>query len=107
MAGLAQMPRESEPILDPRTKGLSRPYRRFFLETRVQVVGVDTSATAQTIDLATLAAQLIVVKDESGNAAANPITLSGTIEGAVNPTISTNYGFVKIYGHDGLWFYWG
>ncbi len=105
MAGLSPLPRESEPLLDPRTKGLSRPYRRFFADTRVQVVGVNTSASAQTVDLATLDGKLIVIKDESGNAGANPITLLGTVETVLNPTISTNYGVLRIYGHDGLWFY--
>src|SRR5690606_26118379 len=35
----------------------------------------------------------IIVKDVSGNASANPITVSGgTIDGAANHIISTNYG---------------
>ncbi len=106
MAGLTPLPKDAEPFFDPRTKKLGRSWRRFFTDTRVQVIGVDTSATAQSIDLASLDGRLIVIKDESGNAGANAITLLGTVEGAVNPTISTNYGVERIYGHDNLWFRW-
>jgi len=107
MAGLSPLPRNSEPFFDPRTRNLSRPWRRFFADTRTQVIGIDTSTSPQSVDLGVIEGGLIVIKDEAGNAAANPITLLGTVQGTANPVINTNYGFVNIYGHDGLWFYWG
>ncbi len=106
MAGLTPLPKESEPFFDQRTKKLSRSWWRFFADTRVQIVAVDTSNSAQSIDLASLDGRLMVIKDVSGNATANPITLLGTVDGVVNPTIATDYGVLKIFGYNATWQSW-
>ena len=76
------------------------------------LLGVDTS-TAKTIILPNTAYydgySPIIIKDETGQAGTNPITISrsgvvDTIEGATGLTISTNYGMVKLYKAGvGLW----
>lgn len=56
---------------------------------------VDTSV-ARTITLLPLEqasdSQVIFIKDSTGNAGANNITINGTIDGAVSKTISSNWG---------------
>ena len=78
-------------------------------------VGVSSTAAARTITLpsaATVAAgKLYIIKDESGGAATNNITIAraGTdlIEGAVAYTINTNYGFVRLMSIGGTsWVIW-
>jgi hypothetical protein len=46
---------------------------------------------------ATYANQTFTIKDESGGAGTNNITVAGTIDGAVNYIINTNYGSVTVY----------
>ena len=41
--------------------------------------------------------QQFIIKDEAGTAGTNPITFVGTIDGATNKAISTNYGNMRIY----------
>lgn len=77
------------------------------------VVGVTSTAAARTITLpaatAVLAGQVFTVKDESGAAATNNITVAragtDTIDGATSKVVNTNYGFVRFYS-DGVskWF---
>lgn len=51
---------------------------------------------------------MALIKDVYGTAAANNITITGTVQGTVNPTINTNFGFLKIYkGSNGAFVFWG
>jgi len=75
------------------------------------VVGVTSTAAARTITLPSAAAMTpgarMTVKDESGAAAVNNITISragtDTIEGAITKVISTNYGTVTLYSTGSVW----
>lgn len=77
------------------------------------VIGVTSTASARTITLPLAASiqpgQTIVVKDESGGAATNNITIvrSGgdTIDGATSKVLNANFGTVMLYS-DGAskWF---
>jgi hypothetical protein len=76
-------------------------------------VAVTSTAAARTITLPAAASvsegRMFVVKDESGGAGSNNITIaragSDTIDGASSLVISTNYGIVRLYS-DGVskWF---
>lgn len=74
-----------------------------------RLIGVDASA-AVTITLpaaATLGRDVrIIVKDESGNASVNPITVAAadTIDGAATDTISTDYGRMGYYSNGSVYF---
>ena len=74
------------------------------------IVNSDTSVSAQLYELSeyvTASRGFVIFKDLSGNAATNNITLVGTVEGAVDPTISTNFGLYKVYlGSDGDFHTW-
>jgi len=50
----------------------------------------------------------VVVKDIDGNAAANNITLQGTVDGVANPVINTNFGVFRVYKSsvDGAYHEW-
>ncbi len=52
--------------------------------------------------------RIIIVKDESGNAGTDNITVatqgSETIDGAATVTINTNYGVVRLYSDGSNWF---
>lgn len=78
------------------------------------VIGVTSTAAARTITLPAIstlpqAGTTFTVKDESGAAATNNITVTAggtdTIEGSASKAISTNYGSMTLY-HDGVskWF---
>lgn len=76
-----------------------------------ELIGVTSTAAARTITLPTAASmsgRTLVVKDESGGAAVNNITVDGngaeTIDGAANIVIATNYGAVTIYSTGSAWF---
>ncbi len=67
----------------------------------VVVLNINTLTAAVSIELyQVITAQNIfyVFKDYRGNAAANNITLVGTVDGVADPVISTDYGLLRIYG---------
>lgn len=76
------------------------------------ILGCDPTSNAITVTLpdVTWAAQVYIVKDETGHAAAHNITVatSGgqTIDGASSVTISTNYGVVRVYSNGSNWNQW-
>lgn len=68
------------------------------------VVGVNF-AGAVTITLEDPAAPVkLVIKDESGSASSNNITVSATIDGGSSATISTDYGALRLYYSGSSWF---
>jgi len=70
-----------------------------------EVLAVTSTAAARTITLPLASScgpgEIILVKDESGAAATNNITVqragADTIDGAATKVINTNYGFVRFY----------
>lgn len=79
------------------------------------IIGVNTNEAATiTLGTATLTpvepgkARICTIKDESGAAGSNNITITGeageTIDGAVSQTISSNYGAIKVYSDGTNWF---
>lgn len=79
---------------------------------RETYIGVTSTAAPRTITLPEkmVDGDIIVVKDESGGAGANNITVtrggsSDTIDGATTSVISANYGSVRVqYNGAGAWF---
>ena len=68
-------------------------------------VGVDTTGAAVTVTLPTaIEGATYIVKDEGGDAGTNNITVAGTIDGATNYVINTNYGKVQLYSDGTNWF---
>lgn len=75
-------------------------------------IGVTSTAAARTINLPPVSlagvGKIYVVKDESGGAAANNITIDGnaseTIDGATTKVINSNYGSVWLISSDTAWF---
>ena len=73
------------------------------------IIAVDDTAAARAVIISTededsgtpTVPRIMVVKDESGGAAANNITITlesgGTIDGGANEIINANYGFVTLY----------
>jgi hypothetical protein len=75
------------------------------------LIGVTSTAAARTITLPTAvgsAGKTYLVKDESGGAATNNITLATTggqtIDGAASLAIATNYGVARVYSDNANWF---
>jgi hypothetical protein len=60
------------------------------------IYDIDTSASAPSLDLNIYVKGLTIIKDVSGNASANNITLVGTVDGVVDPVISTDYGAIRL-----------
>jgi hypothetical protein len=73
----------------------------------IELIEVDTRSLPVTYDLSTIKA-MAIIKDVYGNASVNNITLTGTVEGVVDPVINTNFGFYKVYVgiSDGLLHTW-
>ena len=73
------------------------------------IVGVDCSGGAITVTLPAVGSSLesaIIVKDESGDAGTNTITIVGTVDGSANLEISTNYGASRLYCDGSGWLTW-
>jgi len=75
------------------------------------IIAVTSTASARTITLPAVSGttgRIYVVKDESGGAATNNITIDGnaseTIDGATTKVINTNYGTATIYSNGSAWF---
>jgi hypothetical protein len=68
-------------------------------------VGVDCSGAAKTVNLPTAAAgKKLVIKDESGDASTNNITVSGTIDGAANYVMAVDYEALTLVSDGTNWF---
>lgn len=69
------------------------------------VIGVTSTAAARNITLPAPGSfgvtagsvKYLYVKDESGAAGTNNITVVGTVDGSANPTIIANYGVMRLY----------
>jgi hypothetical protein len=74
------------------------------------IIAVTSTASARTITMPAAGmeiGQVWTVKDESGGALVNNITISGNgvnIDGAATKVISTNYGFVNLYWNGSQFF---
>lgn len=75
------------------------------------IIAVTSTAAARTITLRTedtVGRRIYIIKDESGGAAANNITVdtagSALIDGAATAVIATNYGVLRIYCNGTNWF---
>ena len=75
------------------------------------LIGYTSLSAAQTVTLPTavgVTGQQYIIKDETGNAGSDNITVaasgSQTIDGASSKTISTGYGYLKIYSNGSNWF---
>lgn len=49
-------------------------------------------------------ARKLIIKDEAGNAATSPITVTGTIDGSASYIINTNYGALSLISDGTNWF---
>ena len=86
----------------------------FTFSGRQVIVGVTSTAAARTVTLATALmndspdARVVIVKDESGAAGTNNITVategSETIDGSATVVISANYGVARLYSDGANWF---
>jgi hypothetical protein len=76
----------------------------------VRFIEPNTASTPQTRILAddVSLTKAVEYKDYQGNAGANNITLSGTVDGVANPVINTNFGVFRVYKStkDGLFHEW-
>lgn len=97
------------------TGGILRVYRTAvasdYNNVSEVIIGVTSTASARTVQLMTAslaAGKVVIVKDESGGAGSNNITISTegseTIDGAASATISSNYGAVRLYCDGSNWF---
>lgn len=76
------------------------------------VIGITSTASARTVTLPKASkikqGQMVIVKDESGAAGTNNITVDGdgseTIDGSATKVISSNYGVLRIYSNGSNWF---
>ena len=75
------------------------------------IIGVTDTSAPRSVHLATVdlaPGRVIIIKDESGVAATNNITIDGqggqTIDGQASVTISANYGVLRVYSDGSNWF---
>ena len=67
------------------------------------MIGVITSAPFTITLPNSINGTTFIVKDIGGNASANPITISATIDGASSATINSNYGSLTFTRINGAW----
>ena len=78
------------------------------------IIAITNTGAARTVNLPPVASAgvgtVYIVKDESGGAGTNNITIDGdgseTIDGATTKVINTNYGAVRLYCTGSAWFTW-
>ena len=75
------------------------------------IIGVTDTTAARTITLSTFdnkEGNIIMVKDESGGAGTNNITVATegteTVDGATSKVINLNYGVLRFYSNGTNWF---
>jgi len=75
------------------------------------IIGVTDTSSPRTVTLDQddeVGGRVVIVKDESGAAGTNNITVdtegSSTIDGTASVTITANYGVLRIYFRNGNWF---
>ena len=76
-------------------------------------IGITSTGTIRAVTLVNantcVSGRIVVVKDEGGGAAAFNITVTpaaGTIDGAANKVINTNYGVLRFISNGTNWFTW-
>jgi hypothetical protein len=74
-------------------------------------IAVTSTAAPRTITLPTdwSAGKILIIKDESGGAGTNTITVSGNgklIDGSATRAINTNYGVLRLISSGAAWFTW-
>lgn len=79
------------------------------------IIGIDNTAAPRTVTLPTASTtgaaantgKIYIIKDQSGGAASNNITVqptSGTIDGVASIVIDANYGEVQVYSDGAAWY---
>ena len=63
----------------------------------INIIEVDTSTGPVSVNLNLIGTTKTVIKDITGNAFTNNITINGTVDGVVSPVINTNYGLFRVY----------
>lgn len=92
-----------------RTTVASTDYTALSTDRFIAYTSLTNAHTVFLLDASLLPNTLVTVKDESGQAALNPITVksannSQTIDGNGTVTINTNYGSRKFYSNGTQWF---
>ncbi|QDV34904.1 right-handed parallel beta-helix repeat-containing protein [Tautonia plasticadhaerens] len=72
-------------------------------DTLVEIAKTVPATTSVTLPTKVTPYKQFTVKDGAGNAQTYPITLTGTFDGVVNPTISENYGALTFYYNGTTW----
>jgi hypothetical protein len=63
-----------------------------------EIVAYTTLTVTRAVTLVSgTAGDTLIIADESGNAGTFPITITGTVDGATNKSISTAYGVMRLY----------
>jgi len=81
-----------------------------YMSTGEGLIAVTNTAAPRTITLSNddkINGKVIDIKDESGGAGTNNITVTpqtGTIDGAASVLITANYGILRVYSDGNSWF---
>jgi len=105
-----------ESLSDADDNSVPKKFKRVATATNLttsnaNIIGVTSTAAPRTITIGSTDVEegfVIIVKDESGNAGTNNITVategSETIDGVASVTITSDYGVVKMYSDGTNWF---
>ena len=102
---------------EPHSRGLVYPWEEVTATASTAAgayfFGVTNTTSAYTLTLSTRLlrrGRVVVVKDQSGAAGTNNITIategSETIDGSATAVLGTNYGVVRLYSDGSNWFTW-
>jgi len=72
----------------------------------INPIPIDTSIAPVIIDIGDLPNGFNLIKDVTGNASSNNITLTGIVEEITDPVINTDYGMLHIFVLDGVYYNW-
>lgn len=90
----------------PRTPVANAAYTVLYTDVIVAYTSLSAGRSVTLPSASAMAGKIIIVKDEVGLANTYNITVVGTIDGASNATINTNYGVGRYVSSGAAWFTW-
>ncbi len=78
---------------------VSANYTQVYNDEFIAVTGISAPFNVTLLAASLWKGKTLTIKDESGTAATNNVTVVGTIEGTANRVINTNFGILKLYSN--------
>ena len=76
----------------------------YTIERNDTFIAVDAGVVSITLAGEKDPGRRVIIKDTGGNAGTTTITVVGSVDGSANPTITTNFGSIRLISDGTAWF---